>query len=93
MIKHSLSSIEKEIKKLKEEILPESICIAFLESTDNPCIFKICENVYRSRAAPVHTVREVTAATFEEAAEQYRFPEGCDQEKSILFMYDFGKIE
>ena len=39
----------------------------------------------------MHKCREITAATMEEAAEQYSFPEGCDPDNSVLFMYDFGE--
>ena len=93
MRRRSLSSIEKEIKNLKKVISPESICLTFFESTDAPCTFKIYETMYRSRADPIHKSREVTAATMEEAAEQYSFPEGCDPDKSILFTMDFGEME
>lgn len=91
MRRRSISSIEKEIRNLKKVISPESICLTFIESTDDPCTFKIYETMYRSRADPVHKCREITAATMEEAAEQYSFPEGCDPDNSVLFMYDFGE--
>ncbi len=91
MRKRSLSSIENEIKNLKKIVSPEAICVSFIETTDEPCTFKIYETKYSGRGDPTHIIREVTAATLEQVAEQYCFPNGCNSEKSILFLYDFGE--
>ncbi len=90
---HSLASIKREIKSLKKKVSPESICLTFIESTDDPHVFKISETLYRSRADPIYKVREVNAATMEEVADQYTFPEGADPVKSVVFLHDYGDWE
>ena len=93
MKKQSIASIQSEIKNLKKILSPESICISFLDETDLPGIYQLRENIYRNKADPESRSFQIKANTADEAAEQYQFPQGCNAEKSILFIMDFGEKE
>ena len=49
MRKHSLATIQREMKELKKTALPEMFCMAFLDTTDDPNTFELHRNVYVSK--------------------------------------------
>lgn len=49
MIKHSLAAIQREMNELKKVATPEMICMAFIDSTDDPNTFEVRQNVYASK--------------------------------------------
>lgn len=91
MTRNSIPAIRRELQSLKRLIPANAICFTFLEETDKENVFVVKESIYRSRADPQFNRYEMTAATIQEAAKQYRFPADCDRENSILFTYDFGE--
>lgn len=49
MRKHSLATIQLEMKELKKATMPEMFCIAFLDTTDDPNTFELRQNVHISK--------------------------------------------
>lgn len=90
-MKSTIPAIQRELYKLKKLIPTSAVCFAFLEETGEKSVYSVRETIYRSRADPQSHEYEITAASIQEAAEKYRFPEYCDMEQSILFVDDFGE--
>lgn len=48
MRRHSLAAIQREMRELKKTAMPEKFCMAFLDTTDDPNVFELRQNVYIS---------------------------------------------
>ena len=91
MRKISIAALEGEIRELKQRIAPEMICVAVLTQADSPGVFILQESIYRGRHNLEAASKRIHAATLAEAIEWYSFPDGCDEDKSILISVDYGE--
>lgn len=67
MRRYSITAIEKAIRNLKDLANGERMCVAFLDSTDDPGAFALRENIYTENGEVITAERMVRAATIEDA--------------------------
>lgn len=107
MKKYSLSDIKRQMEELKNTALPKDFCVAFLkeESNETYQLKQTVYKKRGKRETVEEFVKRISTPDLKELASEdvseerkkeiiakYELlPPECDQNESLLFVYDYGK--